>query len=150
MARLTGSAYRPTAKRFSPTGFIALNAVIIYSITWLINRDERLRERTVAIVEAEADRLWNRVDKDGRLLALAPGEPTIEDSWGRKILVTADRGLLKDKVLVRSLGHDGKKGTLDDVVAIRTLVNQDQEVAQEALGRLLGIAKEGLLKELKE
>lgn len=78
------------------------------------------------------------------MIAIAANEPPVEDSWGREILVTTDRGLLNDKVVVRSLGHDGKKGTLDDVVAIRTRINRDQEIAQEAMGRLLNFAKERL------
>jgi hypothetical protein len=126
------------------SGFVLFTVGLICIVGWFVGREERLREKTQVIVEAEADRLWNRVDKDGRLTVAAPGEPKVEDAWGREILVITDRGILKDKVVVRSLGHDGKKGTIDDVVAIRTLANQDQEIAQEALGRLLDFAKERL------
>lgn len=127
-------------------GFFACLFAIYYAVVWSHARNQRLREQTEKIVEAEAERLWNRIDKDGRLIEVAVGEPPINDSWGRQIVVTTDRGILNDKVVVRSLGEDGDKGTLDDIVAIRSRINEDQEIAEEAMGRLIGFAKENLNK----
>lgn len=96
------------------------------------------------MVQADADRIWNRRGDDGRPMPIRAGEKEVTDPWGMPLQFTVERRLLNDTVTVRSSGADAEYDTLDDIVAIRTKINQQEAIRDEAANRLIDFAKKKL------
>ena len=113
--------------------------VVLAGIVGAFHWREQIRRARVTTTETlvndNAERLANQVDKGGHFMKHMAATLDVDDAWGNPLRVTYKETLAKHWVVVRSAGDDEVFDTLDDITASRHLPRKKREIAADLLDK---------------
>ncbi len=130
---------------FAPLVVIILVVGGVFGVPYWREEARHARTRaTQTLVKEHVDQLAEQVDESGQFLKHPAPTLEVEDAWGNPLRVAYEDTLTHHRVVVCSVGEDGKMDTPDDVSSSRRRVRPKREIAIGVLGKMKKVIEERL------
>ena len=154
LSESTAPTQPPTERAAAPSTF--RRNVIIVTVSLLITVaavivQQRINERRIRDTKTQiaqrCEELCDQLGDDG-----FPGEGMLveRDSWNNSLELFVDEWMLGSMLVVRSAGPDQRRGTIDDLLAVRFSRAAVKDVAVALFKRGAGAAKDQLAASLED
>ncbi|WP_459554613.1 hypothetical protein [Lacunimicrobium album] len=128
--------------RLLTAGSVILMGILLMAYVQSLRRQDQKRreEATELALEQAANRVVETFKHD-RKVAPVPGMLAEKDGWNNPLELFVDDFEVGYLLVIRSKGPDGKSGTIDDELTIKTVQNDPAEAAKDVFERGVEVFK---------
>lgn len=135
-AETTSATPSITPTQYTILGSLAFIIITGLIISWVVL--DRIQQQRLAATRSQVKQLADKFAeqiKDRQIADPVTGRLRDRDAWKQPIDLSVDKTLIGSLVVVRSAGPDRKPGSIDDLLAIRTVPAPAKEVGGELAKR---------------